>query len=279
MAIAERVQRRAAQEAKLGQHAEHIEHPRPQLALARLASDGVTLGQPGRGEVELQPVVALELRLELLAEFRLAVEARHLVLILVGQELEVVAGNGLGQRQIVRAIGLVHTLDKLAIAARQPGVLVAGKEIHAPLDDLFQGFTDWSGQAWFCHFDRARQPLHGLAFEHGTAAPAEGLQIKLGGNAIEFDGLLDGLGADRQQPLLIGEAEQEQVGGDAIAEQSRGQAGGVDEVGLVGTDRRADGLPHGRAGHLGIGVAGELGGGRFVAVHHGVADLLVEAGQ
>ncbi|MDC6641755.1 hypothetical protein OEZ79_26695, partial [Leclercia adecarboxylata] len=50
--------------------------------------------------MELQLVVALELRLELLAEFRLTVEARYPVLILVGQELEVVAGDGLGQPQI-----------------------------------------------------------------------------------------------------------------------------------------------------------------------------------
>ncbi len=155
MAIAERVQRRATQEAELGQHAEHIEHPRPQLALARLAGNRVTLGQPGRGEVELQLVVALELRLELLAEFRLAVEPRHLVLVLVGQELEVVAGDGLGQRQIVRRIGIAHALDQLAIAARQPGVLVAGKEVHAPLDDLFQGFTEWFGD-----LDWARQTFH-----------------------------------------------------------------------------------------------------------------------
>ncbi len=279
MAIAERIERRAAQEAELGQHAKHIEHPWPQLALARLASDGVTLGQPGRGEVELQPVVALELRLELLAEFRLAVQPRHLVLVLVGEELEVVAGDGLGQRQVIGAIGLTHPLDQLAIAARQPGTLVAGEEIHAPVDDLFQGLADRTGQARLGHFGRARQPFHGLALEHGTAAPAEGLQIQLGRHAVELDGLLDGLGADRQQPLLIGEAEKEQVGGDAVAQQPRGEAGGVDEVGLLGTDRIADGLAHGSAGHLGIGVAGELGGGGLVTVHHGIADLLVEAGQ
>ncbi len=108
--------------------------------------------------MELQPVVALELRLELLAEFRLAVEACDLVLVLVGQELEVVAGDGLGQRQIIRGVGVAYALHQLAIAPRQPSVLVAGKEVHAPLDDLFQGFTEWFGD-----LDWARQTFHRFA--------------------------------------------------------------------------------------------------------------------
>src|SRR5690606_41933543 len=49
------------------------------------------------GEVEVQPVVAVELLLEPAHELAAGVQPRHLVLVLVGHELEEVARHRLGQ--------------------------------------------------------------------------------------------------------------------------------------------------------------------------------------
>src|SRR5262249_59841499 len=75
------------------------EHPRAERPLAVAAGRGVARVQaPGRGEVDLDRVVALELRGELALEVAVRVEARDLVLVLVGEELEVVTGDRLGER-------------------------------------------------------------------------------------------------------------------------------------------------------------------------------------
>ena len=113
----------------------------------------------------------------------------------------------------------------------------------------------------------------------GTAPPEEGLLVERYGHAVECDGLVDRLGRYGNQSLLIGIPEHKQVAGDAVAEQAGGQAGGVDEVGLVRAHRLEQRLAHGRPGHLGIRVAGELGGGRLMAVDHRMGDLVVELGQ
>ena len=55
------------------------------------------LGQHGRRQMEVQLVVALELVAELLQERAVGVEPSDLVLVLVGQQLEVVAGDRFGQ--------------------------------------------------------------------------------------------------------------------------------------------------------------------------------------
>ncbi len=274
MAVAEHVQRRAAQELQLGQHVEGVQHPRPEFTLTRLASGAVALGQPGRCQVELQLVVAFELRLELLAELRFAVQPRHFVLVFVGKKLEVVARHCFRKRQVIRGIHRPYALDHRAIALGIGRALVLGKEVHAPVDDLFQGLAYRLG-----HFHRTRQLLDRLALQCRTTAPAERLLVQLCGDAVDADGLLDGLGRQRQQPLLIGKAQQEQVGGNAIAQQPSGQVGRVDEMGLFGANRIHQRFAHGLARHLSIGVAGEFGGRRFVAVDHCMADLIVEAGQ
>ena len=71
-----------------------------------------------------------------------------------------------------------------------------------------------------------------------AAAPEEGLLVRLDGGAVELDRLLDGRGRHRDQPLLIGEAQHEQVGGDGIAAAAGGEPRGVDEVGGARARRR-----------------------------------------
>src|SRR3546814_9839477 len=94
--VAEYSERAAAQAAQLREQFERREHPRPVFLLLQLAL-GVALGQQRRGEVEVQLVVAVKLLFELLAEVAVGVQARHLVLVLVGHQLEEVAGDRLGQ--------------------------------------------------------------------------------------------------------------------------------------------------------------------------------------
>ena len=224
--------------------------------------------------MELQLVVAFELRFELLAEFRLAVQPRDFVLVLVGQQFEVITRHGFGQRQIISRIQRPHLLHLGAIPLGIGGVLVTSEEIHAPVDDLFQGLADGLGR-----FSRTRQFLHRFALQRCAAAPAEGLLVQLRGNAVDTDSLFDGFGRQRQQPLLIGKAQQEQVGGNAIAQQASGQVGRIDEMGFLCANRLDQRFAHGLARHLGIGIAGEFGGRRFVAVDHRMADLVVKTSE
>ena len=65
--VAERIERRAAQELQLRQQLEGRQHPRAELLLQQVAGLGIAAGEQRRGEVELQPEVALELPLELRA--------------------------------------------------------------------------------------------------------------------------------------------------------------------------------------------------------------------
>src|SRR4051812_45890898 len=95
--VAERVEAGAAQTLHPGEHLEGLQHPGTIGLLLRLSRRRVDLRQHGRGQMELQLVVALELLAELLQEGAVGVEPGDLVLVLVGQQLEVVAGDSLGQ--------------------------------------------------------------------------------------------------------------------------------------------------------------------------------------
>jgi len=172
------------------------------------------------------------------------------------------------------SVGLAHALDQLAVARGVGGILISAQTLRTILDDLLQALATRR----LDHLGRG-QLLHRGQVVGGTPAPEEGLLIELHRHAVEFNGLIDGLGGDGNQTLLIRETKHKQVGGDAVAEQAGSQAGGVDELGLGRADGLDDGLAHGGAGHLGIRVAGELGGGRLVAVDQRMGDLVVELGQ
>ena len=77
--------------------------------------------------MELQAVIATELRLQLLDKTAVAVQPRHFVLVLVGQQLEVVPRHGLAQRLVSALVGLLHPRHLLAITLGVGGVLVGGQ--------------------------------------------------------------------------------------------------------------------------------------------------------
>ena len=83
----------------------------------------------------------------------------------------------------------------------------------------------------------------------------------------------------RDQPALPGIAEGEEVGGDGIAQQRRGNPSGVDEVGAIRHGTRRDLHPHGFARQQEIGIAGELGRHHLMLVDDGMGALARGGGQ
>ena len=129
---AEGIEGRAAQELELREQAEPAEHPGPEDPLARAAGVGIARIRDLRREMQLDAVPALELALELPAEGAVRPEPRDLVLVLVGEQLEVVTRDRLGEAAASgRALALArrHALDQLAVAARVGRALVRGQEL------------------------------------------------------------------------------------------------------------------------------------------------------
>src|SRR3546814_11230312 len=91
----------------------------------------VARGDQRRGEVEGEPVAALELLAEAASELGIAVEPRHLVLVLHGEQLEIVARDRPGEAGAARPArrpgrpGLPH---QPPVTGRAGGTLVAGAE-------------------------------------------------------------------------------------------------------------------------------------------------------
>jgi hypothetical protein len=103
----------------------------------------IPAGEERRREVELEAhVLALEGRGDLLGEVAVRVEARHLVLVLVGHELVQRLGDGLGERAGLAhdpRLGLAHPLHPGAVALGVSRVLVVGEVGGAPRDHLVEG--------------------------------------------------------------------------------------------------------------------------------------------
>ena len=96
-----------------------------------------------------------------------------------------------------------------------------------------------------------------------------GLPVDLDGDAIEFDGPVDGVVRERQKTLLQGIAEHEEIGGDAVAEQASGEMRGIDDVDRRTADRLLKRLFKGRKRILEIGVEGKGTGHRLLGVNDG----------
>ena len=95
--IAEQIERRAAQAAQLRQRAEQRQHPAAELPFLRPARR-VDARQARRREMEADLEVALELLADALLEGPDRSEPRHLVLVLVGEQLGVVDRHRARQR-------------------------------------------------------------------------------------------------------------------------------------------------------------------------------------
>ena len=243
--------------------------------------------------MNLEPLPALELAAELLLEGPVGPQPRHLVLVLVGQELVVVARHGLGElRALGQAGGLqpARPLDQRAVAGRVGGVLVVGEEGRPPLDHLVEAVREATmvGQ----RRGRRREFLDPLQVVRRLPAPEEGRAVELDRRTVELDRAQDRLLGQGHQPLLPGDAQHEHVGRDGIAHQRRGEPGGVEEGGAVGAHRIDHLVFHGlgrefgvaetveiaRAGLLGHG-AHKLAGDRRVAVDHGMGAPELHLGQ
>src|SRR3546814_6720834 len=107
------------------------QQPGAELALVQRAGLRVARGDQRRGEVEGEPVAALELLAEAASELGIAVEPRHLVLVLHGEQLEIVARDRpgeAGEARRARRLGRPGLLDQRLVAGRVGGILVAGEE-------------------------------------------------------------------------------------------------------------------------------------------------------
>ncbi len=81
------------------------------------------------------------------------------------------------------------------------------------------------------------------------------------------------------KPMLVGDAEQEEVGENRVTQQPGGNGGGINETAATGRDFIADGLLHFVQREFGVRVVGEFGGRRQVVVDHGVGVFAVQLGQ
>src|SRR3546814_19444566 len=91
----------------------------------------VARGDQRRGEVEGEPVAALELLAEAASELGIAVEPRHLVLVLHGEQLEIIAPDRPGEAgEARRARRLGRPGPQLGRAAGREG---GGSYVESPV--------------------------------------------------------------------------------------------------------------------------------------------------
>ena len=210
-------------------------------------------------------VVALEHGLDLPLELAVRVQARDLVLVLVGEELGVVARHRF--REFCRAcLRLSNSFHQAAIAFGVGGVLVFGQELYPPLDELVEVAREVLLDR--DHGRRGRDALHPLRVERRMPAPQEALLVELHRHAVQLDGALEGGSRDREPALLVGVAEHEHVGRDGVAHQAARQLGGGNECGVAAAAGLDDVALQIASRQLPVRVLHELGGGRNARVHH-----------
>src|SRR3954470_14703342 len=212
--MAEGIKRGSSEESQPRKELENSPHPSAETHLARLAAERIDLRKKRWREVVIGPVVAFEHVGDLLFEFAVGVQARNLVLVLVGEELVVIARDRFGE---LRGAGLVlfdpkDAADQGPVSGGISGVLIVGEELRAPLDQLVQAARE-------VLVDRDDGGRRGDAADlllvgRGAPAPEEALLVELHRDAIQFDCALQRLASERNPALLIGIAEHEHVGRD-----------------------------------------------------------------
>ena len=182
------------------------------------------LGKDRRRQIKPE-LAAFEVLAKRRGKAAIAVKPCNFVFVLVGHELEQIAHHRRGER--CRTPGnfrfaLPHLAHKRAIALGIGGILVAGQKGHAARNRLIERlrlrFLVAGAQNGF---DR-------LPVMRGAAAPLECLEVHFHGRAIDADRFFDGGGGDRNQSLLIGKAESEQIGCDRIAKERGGDPRRID---------------------------------------------------
>lgn len=202
---AEGIESRAAQEAKLGEQLESMAHPTAVAALDQMPF-GVAAGEERRREVEGEAHGPIETRAQPIEEASFCVEPRHLVLVLIGHQLEQIPRDRLAQRLAARyplLLDAPHFFDQLTVAAGIRFVLIVAQEAVAALDLLLQGSRDalvLVGR-WRRLGRLAESSLpHRFRLDGGEPAPGEGLFVHADRRAVELDRALDGLEESGTRP-------------------------------------------------------------------------------
>jgi hypothetical protein len=97
-------------------------------------------------------------------------------------------------------------------------------------------------------------------------SPTKGALVEFDGDAVQFDRPLESVGGQRNRSALIGKAEHEKIARDRISEEAAGNAGGVDEFGIICSGRLGNAALQFSAGKCEIGVSCEVAGDGLVAV-------------
>ena len=219
---AEDVEHATAQRLAPGQPAQRGQQPAAQLDLARRLAILAAADQRRR-HVEAELHVALELLAQRLAERRVGVQARHLVLVLVRHQLAQRQRHGAGEGLAAGGHGLlarVRLAHQRGVAPGPGGVLVLGELAHGVGDKFIQRFAVRG-----CRLHRIAQQCRARArVGRGQTAEREGGLVGRHGDAVEFDGALDGSEADGHQPALPGVAHRNDVGRHRVAQKVLGQA-------------------------------------------------------
>ena len=113
----------------------------------------------------------------------------------------------------------------------------------------------------------------------GEPSPGKRLLVHLDRRAIDLDRAQDGLQRQRDRALLVGEAEHEGVGGDAVAHQRRGDAGGVENVEIALADGLAEGRLHRALFEIDVGVLDKTRGRLQVGIDESPRDAALDAGE
>src|SRR3546814_526843 len=119
--------------------------------------------------------------------------------------------------------------------------------------------SDWSSDVCSSDLvaDDARGLEHGVRVDRGQPAPGEGGLVHLDRGAVQLHRTHQRFERQRHQPLLPGVAEHEQVGGDRVAKQRGGHAGGVELQRRAAVERVADGGNDVRGRELQVRAGGE----------------------
>src|SRR6266700_3988962 len=135
--IAERIERRAAQDLQVCEQREEGHHPGTESELSGRHASGLGLRQRRRRQMKTKREVALELLLQRGDKFRAPIKSGDFILVLVGHQLEQVVSDRLGQQQVAAGnllLGHRASFDERAVLRGIGYVLVADQVGRALFD-------------------------------------------------------------------------------------------------------------------------------------------------
>ncbi len=221
--------------------------------------------------MELQFIPWLELIADFRQEIRFRMQPGNFVLVLIGEQFEIVAGDRQCQRfgaLHAMRLGCLYLNDKVLIAPCERPALISGEEVDAALNVTYESIR----LLWFVDADvfvAARHLSDKRQVVRGPPAPGKGLLVRFDRHTIQLNGLEERLARDRHEALLPGAAEHEHVAGDRVTQQFGCKLGRFEKIRPVAADDFCDGLVQFVAWKRHIGIAGEIACDRLVTVHDG----------